>query len=120
MNDAHFLEKLEQAHLTRKQQDLLFSLITDVFQRAIDARSPKNRPPGKAGLKAEKGYYRLLYLEGDLQQKVSADVADLANPSCYEWDLLPVVIRQLKDIPELQREIRQGIEAAVEETIKCA
>ena len=118
MSDTHLLEKLEQADLTLNQQNLLFSLMREVFQQAIDARSPKNRPPGKGGLRAEKGYYRLLYPEGELQQKVKADVADPSKSSCYEWDFLLVMIRMLKDIPELQDEIRQGIEAAIETALK--
>jgi hypothetical protein len=109
VKEIHLAASLDQATLSPTQQNRLVSLITAVFERAIDARSPKNRPPGKAGLRAEKGYYRLLYLEGDFREKV--------NPrgSAFDWDIIPVILRRLKDIPELQSEIMDGIEAALTE-----
>ena len=107
----NLLEKLETAGLSSTQQGHLFALITDVFKQAIDVRSPKNRPPGKAGLRAEKGYYRLLYLEGEFQEKVKKH----GDAPAYDWDVMPVLLRQLKDIPDLQAEIMEGIEAAFTE-----
>lgn len=115
MNDTHLEERLEQATLSPTQQNRLVSLIAAVFKRAIDARSPKNRPPGKAGLRAEKGYYRLLYLEGDFREKVYPHGDRHIESAAYDWDRIPVILRQLKDIPELQSEIRDGIEAALTE-----
>lgn len=113
MNDIHLLEELEQAELTRQQQHQLFNLVLDVFKRAVDARSPKHRPPGKAGLRAEKGYYRMLYLEGDFQEKVKHQGNAHPEETVFDWDFLPVILRQLKDLPELQEEITAGIEAAL-------
>lgn len=113
MNTMELLEKLEQAELTATQQDRLFSLILAVFGQAIDARSPKNRPPGKAGLRAEKGYYRLLYLEGDFQEKVTKQDDPNTRAPDYDWGVLAGILRQLKDLPELQGEIMQGIEDAL-------
>lgn len=113
MNDAGLVEKLEQAALSPAQQDRLFSLIVALFERAIDARSPKNRPPGRAGLKAEKGYYRLLYLENDFQAKVKHQDSAPDREPRYNWDFTAVVLKQLADIPELRQEIIAGIEAAI-------
>jgi hypothetical protein len=90
------------------RQALLLKKIKTVFERAIDARSPKNRPPGKAGLRAEKGYYRLLYLEGDVNKQI---FSSKKVPS--SWEQMAAILRQLQDIPELQEEIRIGIEAAL-------
>ena len=113
MNDEGLVDKLEQAALSPAQQARLFSLIVALFERAIDARSPKNRPPGKAGLKAEKGYYRLLYLENDFQAKVKHQDSAPDGETRYNWDFTAVVLRQLADIPELRQEIIAGIEAAI-------
>jgi hypothetical protein len=107
VNQSHLLERLAQADLTLSQQRRLLALVTDVLKHAIDIRAPKNRPPGKAGLRAEKGYYRLLYLESDFQEQLNSQAP--AN----DWEVLSVMLRQLKDIPELQAEISQGIEAAL-------
>jgi hypothetical protein len=63
LNEDIQLEKRWQAAMVSDRQRLL-DMIEILFQNAIDARSPKRRPPGKAGLRAEKAYYRLLYLEG--------------------------------------------------------
>ena len=111
------LERLEQAELSPAEQDRLFALIVAVFKQAIDVRSPKNRPPGKAGLRAEKGYYRLLYLENDFQEKVNNQGEPDPGAIAYDWDFIPVILRQLKDIPELRQEIRQGIEDALTEVM---
>jgi hypothetical protein len=110
-------EKLRQAALTPEQQARLFGLIAATFKIAIDARSPKNRPPGKAGLRAEKGYYRLLYLEGALHDKV--DTRAKANPDSppYDWDPMMDILQQLRDIPELRSEILAGIEIALDEIL---
>lgn len=117
MNDMHLLERLEQAELTLTQQDRLFTLIAAVFNQAIDVRSPKKRPPGKAGLKAEKGYYRLLYLESEFQEKVKNQGTPHPEAIAYDWDFIPVILKKLKDIPELQQEIRHAIEGALMEVV---
>lgn len=117
MNDIDLLESIEQAGLPPATQDRLFTLILAVFKQAIDTRSPKNRPPGKAGLRAEKGYYRLLYLENDFQEKIRNQGEPHPEAIAYDWDFLPVILRKLKDIPELRQEIRQGIEDALTDVI---
>lgn len=92
-------------------------MITTIFYNAIDVRAPRNRPPGKAGLRAEKGYYRLLYLEGDLHDKVAPHAT--ANPDSppYNWDAMMDILQQLRDIPELRSEILAGIEIALDEIL---
>jgi hypothetical protein len=115
VKDMHLLERLEQAALSPPQERRLYTLIAAVFKQAIDSRSPKNRPPGKAGLRAEKGYYRLLYLEGDFQEKVNSQGRDQSGAAADDRDFIPVILRRLKDIPELQSEIMAGIEAALQE-----
>ena len=115
MNDHTRLEKLRQAALTGEQQQRLFGMIDAILKRAIDARSPKKRPPGKAGLRAEKGYYRLLYLKGDLHEKVNThEKADPKAPP-HNWDHMIDMLRQLTDIPELRSEILTGIEFELDE-----
>jgi hypothetical protein len=69
VNEPNWLEKLRQTTLTGEQQQRLFKKIGIILKDAIEDRSPKKRPGGRAGLKAEKGYYRLLYLEGDFNEK---------------------------------------------------
>ncbi|WP_319407199.1 hypothetical protein [uncultured Desulfosarcina sp.] len=115
LNDHPIFEKLQQAALTPEQQTRLFELIAATFKNAIDVRAPKNRPPGKAGLRAEKGYYRLLYLEGNLHDKVNT--RDKSNPDApsYNWDPLIDIMRQLKDIPELRSEILAGVKSALDQ-----
>jgi hypothetical protein len=115
VKDMHLLERLEQAALSPPQERRLYTLIAAVFKQAIDSRSPKHRPPGKAGLRAEKGYYRLLYLEGDFQEKVNSQGSDQSGAAADDRDFIPVILRRLKDIPELQSEIMAGIEAALQE-----
>jgi len=117
LNDHPIFEKLRQATLTPQQQESLLGLIADTFKRAIDARSPKNRPPGKAGLRAEKGYYRLLYLEGVLQDKVCSHSEAEPDVPLYCWDPVIDLVRQLADIPELRSEILAGVETALDETM---
>jgi hypothetical protein len=109
------LQKKWPAALTADQQQRLSTLIGRLFKTAIDARGPKKRPPGKAGLRAEKGYYRLLYLEGDWQQKVDRRKTAAADEPPYNWQYMAEILRQLTDIPELQSEIIAGIESALDE-----
>ncbi|WP_372678711.1 hypothetical protein [Desulfosarcina sp.] len=117
MNDHTTLEKLRDVVLTPEQHARLFGMIAAAFKIALDARSPKNRPPGKAGLRAEKGYYRLLYLEGGLHDKVNApEKADSDAPS-YDWEAMIRIMRQLRDIPELRSEIMAGVEAALNDVL---
>ena len=115
MNDHPTFEKLRQVALSPEQQARLFGLIAAIFKIAIDARSPKNRPPGKAGLRAEKGYYRLLYLEGDLHEKVNTRETSNPDAPSYNWDPLIDIMRQLTDIPELRSEILAGVQTALDE-----
>lgn len=117
MNDHTHLEKLRQVALTREQQKRLLGMTQAIFTRAIDARSPKKRPPGKAGLRAEKGYYRLLYLEGNLHQKVNTHENPDPDATTCSWEHLVAVLRQLTDIPELQSEILAGVESALDEIL---
>jgi hypothetical protein len=91
----------------------LHEKIQTIFEQAIDARSPKNRPPGKAGLRAEKGYYRLLYLEEIFYKQTLSGLS--ATRAFFSWDQMASILRQLQDIPELQEEIRAGIETALRE-----
>jgi hypothetical protein len=111
------LERLRQAMLPPEHERRLYALIVAIFTAAIDARSPTNRPPGKAGLRAEKGYYRLLYLDGELRSElISPDEVDPEAPT-YHWDYLSELLRQLADIPELRSEILAGLESALDEVI---
>lgn len=115
MNDPLTLGKLPLAALSHTQQRHLFTKIDAIFGSAIYARSPQKRPPGKAGLRAEKGYYRLLYLENDLHEKVDSPARTDPGVPSYDWDHLNVIMRQLADIPELQSEILNRIKSALEE-----
>jgi hypothetical protein len=115
LNDQPKFEKLQQLALTHEQQAHLFGLIAATFKIAIDARSPKNRPPGKAGLRAEKGYYRLLYLEGALHEKVNTHEDTNPDVPAYHWDAMIDLMRQLTDMPELRSEMIAGIERALDE-----
>jgi hypothetical protein len=107
------MEKLQQAVLSRPKEQQLFSMIRDILKDAIDARSPRNRPPGKAGLRAEKGYYRLLYLQGDFHAMIGTPEDTEHRGGAGHWAAVAAVVRQLKDIPELQSEILSGIEVAL-------
>ena len=115
MNDHPTLEKLRQVALTPEQQTHLFGMIAATFKTAIDARSPKNRPPGKAGLRAEKGYYRLLYLEGRLHEGVNTHRNTDPDFPAYDCDSMIDIMQQLADIPELRSEILAGVETALDE-----
>ena len=72
MKSPQTLEKRWQAIRESGSQAQLVEGIQALIQDAIEARSPQNRPPGKAGLRAEKGYYRLLYLE-DVFRELTRD-----------------------------------------------
>jgi hypothetical protein len=117
MNNDNRLEKLQPAALTDEQRQRFITMIDAIFKSAIDARSPKKRPPGKAGLRAEKGYYRLLYLEGDFHETVRS--REEAGPEALpdNWGNLSEIIRQLTDMPELRSEILARIKSALEEII---
>ncbi|BBO83717.1 hypothetical protein DSCO28_42830 [Desulfosarcina ovata subsp. sediminis] len=113
MNPPSELKRLYQADLNPDQQERLFESMAKTFARAIENRAPKNRPPGKAGLKAEKGYYRLLYLEGELLDKVRP-AEGMSPASTYHWDHLESIVGQMKDLPELQTEILAALESALD------
>ena len=113
MNEDTHLEKLWQAAMASDQRRLL-DMIETLFQNAIDTRSPKKRPPGKAGLRAEKAYYRLLYLEGAFYDTVAPRERAGMDPSPLSWQQMLGIISQLKDIPELRLEILAGIESALQ------
>jgi hypothetical protein len=108
-------ETLRQVALTPEQGAHLFERIAATFKIAIDTRSPKNRPPGKAGLRAEKGYYRLLYLEGRLHEKVNTHQPADPDALSFNWEAMIDIMQQLTDIPELRSEILSGIETALNE-----
>ncbi len=107
------VETLAHAALDERQQSWLFKRIKDLFSDAIDARSPKNRPPGKAGLRSEKGYFRLLYLEGEFQDAILSHGND--GSRTYDWQRISEIFGQLKDLPEVRSELSLGIEAALHE-----
>ncbi|GAB6904767.1 hypothetical protein DESC_750018 [Desulfosarcina cetonica] len=113
MKSMDAIEKLSQADLTDDQAQRLFEMIAHVFAQAIDARSPRKRPPGKAGLNAEKGYYRLLYLEDDFQKTVKPQ-GETRSPSAFDWSHLSILLSKLNDLPELKRQLLTEIDAAVE------
>ena len=117
MNDHPTFEKLRQVVLTPEQHAHLFGMIATTFKIAIDARSPKNRPPGKAGLRAEKGYYRLLYLEGSFHDKVNHHEKADPDTLSYDWEAMVDIMRQLTDIPELRSEILAGVETALNDVV---
>ena len=115
MNEHPTLEKLRQVALTPEQHARLFVMIAAAFKTAINARAPKNRPPGKAGLRAEKGYYRLLYLEGSFHDTLAPHQQPDPDALARDWDPMIDILRQLTDIPELRSEIMEGIETALNE-----
>lgn len=117
MNDQPKFEKLQQLALTPEQEVHLFGLIAATFKIAIDARSPNNRPPGKAGLRAEKGYYRLLYLEGVLHEKVNPYEDTNPDVPAYRWEFMIDMMRQLTDMPELRSEMIARIERALDKMV---
>jgi hypothetical protein len=115
LNDHPTLEALRQVGLNPEQRARLFGMIAATFKTAIDARSPKKRPSGKAGLRAEKGYYRLLYLEANLHENVNTHQPADPDALAYDWNALVDILRQLADIPELRPEILAGIQTALDE-----
>ena len=112
MSDISVLETLGRTEMTGDQQQRLFDAIGAIFDRAIDIRSPGKRPAGKAGLRAEKGYYRLLYLESDYRKRVAAD-SDAGEAEHYDWQPLIEILGRLKDLPELRQELVTAIESAL-------
>lgn len=92
-------------------------MIAAILKEAINARSPKKRPPGKAGLRAEKGYYRLLYLEGGFHEKVGAHEKRSPGDPPDDWDHMIDMMHHLSDIPELQSEILRRVESALDEIL---
>jgi hypothetical protein len=108
------LETIDPADLPRDRQQRLYTDIAAILDKAIDERSPRHRPPGKAGLRAEKGYYRLLYLKGEFENTRNRTAPVDSNGPVADWAHLTVLVRQLKDIPELQAQVKAGIDAAVE------
>lgn len=115
MNDRYPLQKKWPAAMTAEQRERLFSRIGQVFKNAIDARAPGKRPPGKAGLRAEKSYYRLLYLEDDFRRKAERGEPAAADEPLSEWRYMNDILLQLTDIPDLQSEIMAGVESALDE-----
>ena len=112
MNDHPLLEKLRQADLNDIQRQRLCGIVAEALKQAIADRMPQKRPPGKAGLRAEKGYYRLLYLEDQFKRKAAA--AHDAEPQADRADWVPLTeaIGQMKDLPELQTEILSAVDMA--------
>lgn len=113
MSTMDLLARLERNAVPPELQRRLFDAIGDLFAMAIDRRTPANRPPGKAGLRAEKGYYRLLYLEGEYRQQVAPDPQRPENPP-YEWHHLTAILDQLRDLPELQTQLTSDIESVAD------
>jgi hypothetical protein len=113
MTDHPLLEILQQADLSDLQRQRLSGIVAEAFKQAIADRTPQNRPPGKAGLRAEKGYYRLLYLEDRLMHTTAA--ADAAGPPADRvlWEPLSETIGQMKDLPDLQTEILSAVHTAL-------
>ncbi len=113
MRDHPLLEKLRQADLNDVQRQRLLGIVAEALKQAIADRAPRKRPPGKAGLRAEKGYYRLLYLEDRFKQMTAAeDVGTQADRA--HWEPLTEAIGQMKDLPELQTEILAAVDTAFE------
>lgn len=115
MDDRNPLQNKWPEAMTAEQRERLFSRIGQVFKNAIDARAPRNRPPGKAGLRAEKGYYRLLYLEDHFRRRVDRSEPAAADEPICDWRHMNDILHQLADIPELQSEIMAGVESALDE-----
>ena len=116
LNDHTHLEKLWQAAMASDSRQLL-DMIETLFQDAIDACSPTKRPPGKAGLRAEKGYYRLLYLVGIFHDTITPRETAGVEPAPMSWQQMLVIVSQLKDLPELRTELLEGIESALQRIV---
>lgn len=117
MTDNPFFEKLRRSTLTGEQEQQLVKKIGAVFQDAIDARSPKKRPGGKAGLRAEKGYYRMLYLEAAFNEMPALPDPGDPDVPADPWARLAEIVRQLSDLPELRAELLAGAESALVELV---
>jgi hypothetical protein len=115
VTDNSFFEKLGQSALTGEQTQQLVKKIGAVFQDAIDARSPKKRPPGKGGLRAEKGYYRMLYLETAFNETSAPPEPKGPDAPDDPWARLAEIVRQLADLPELRAELLAGAESALDQ-----
>jgi hypothetical protein len=113
LNDTLSLETLWQKTASLNHRYLLLETIETVFKDAIKARAPKMRPPGKAGLRAEKSYYRLLYLEGEFKSAFSRPPSADSEKTGLPWDQMNTILGQLTDIPELQSEITSAIARAL-------
>ena len=61
-------------------------------------------------MRAEKGYYRLLYLEDEYRQQVAPGAQD-PESTPYHWDRLTSILNQLRDLPELKTKLTDDIEA---------
>ena len=115
LNDTLSLETLWYKTASLNHRQLLLETIGTVFKDAIKARSPKMRPAGKPGLRAEKAYYRLLYLEGEFEKTFNINRppppdSDKTGPP---WEQMNAILGQLTDIPELQSEITSAIAKAL-------
>ncbi len=114
MNELDTLKQRWQAATANGQLKHLMEQVKAVFEQAVEARAPRNRPPGKAGLIAEKGYYRLLYLEGEFSTQAFTHRGEEPQALPLPWETMAAIIMQMKDIPELQKEISTGIAAALD------
>ena len=114
MNAPYTLEKRWQAIWETGRQRQLLEGIQAVLDGAIEARAPQNRPPGKAGLRAEKGYYRLLYLEDVFCTRVFGRNNADRQDGPVAWERMEEILDQMADIPELREEIRTGIASAMD------
>lgn len=117
MNDQTPMQEQWDRAVAGGHQERLIERIRELFECAVDARSPKNRPPGKAGLRAEKGYYRLLYLQDDFNKAVDRLHKSASRAVLLDWICVQAILDQLADIPELQSEIEAGIDAALADTV---
>lgn len=113
MTDHPLLEKLQQADLSDLQRQRLSSIVAEALKQAIADRTPQNRPPGKAGLRAEKSYYRLLYLQDRLTHTTAAADAAGSPADRAPWEPLSETIGQMKDLPDLQTEILLAVDRAL-------
>ena len=114
MNKLAIGQRIQQAKLSEEQQSQLFEWVAAAIEQAIEERAPQRRPPGKAGLRAEKGYYRLLYMEAEFRNKVPPADGATGDETRYHWDHLEVLMGQLTDLPELQTHFMARIDAAVD------
>jgi len=97
------------AELPADDQKRLIGSIGVLFEKAINVRSPKQRPSGKAGLRAEKGYFRLLYLQSEFDMNIRSQSSGKDPAPSTDWSVLDDVLRNMKDIPELRVEFEGGL-----------